>query len=145
MRTSGGFVCESATSATELGEWARCFETAETILRVEIDDQENEDLSRCAKSTAQSIIVSLAQQHGCRGDLTLGTLQEEHFKWYKGQSGSEPGLVIYSLEESGSEMDECVEMLVVETARRASRIITSGDKRGTLLARSLPVRRSSEV
>ena len=52
-----------------------------------------------------------------------------------GESGSEPGLVIYSLEESGSEMDECVEMLVVETARRASRIITSGDERGTLLAR----------
>ena len=36
---------------------------------------------------------------------------------------------------ASSEMDECVEMLVVETARRASRIITSGDKRGTLLAR----------
>ena len=101
MRTSGGSVCESATSATELGEWARCFETAETILRVEIDDQENEDLSRCAKSTAQSIIVSWAKQHGRRGDLTLGMLQE-HFKWYKGESGSEPELVSYRFgKESG--------------------------------------------
>ena len=81
----------------ELGEWARCCETAETILRMEIDDQENEDLSRCAKSTAQSKIVRWAKQHGRRGDLTPGMMQE-HFKWYKGESGSEPdGLVSYSL------------------------------------------------
>ena len=48
------------------------------------------------------MVVSWAKQHGRRGDLTLGMLQE-HFKWYKGESGSKPGLVRYSLGESGSE------------------------------------------
>ena len=142
----------SATSATQLreevklGEWARCFETAETTLRVEIDYRENEDLSRCAKSTVQSIIVSWAKQHGRRGDLTLGMLQE-HFKWYKGQSGSEPGLVCFRFGKESGFLRMLDRFQAWEPNQESSALDESSapewkhelpkreDKRGNLLAR----------
>ena len=46
--------------------------------------QWHEDLSRGAKGTAQSMMVRWAKQHGRRGDLTLGMLQEQ-FKGRKGE------------------------------------------------------------